>query len=254
MLNSKIEWCDHTVNLWWGCTEVHEGCDNCYAKLIAKRYGHDVWGVGSGRRYIKSAFETLDKIQKNAEKQKKIEYVFVGSMMDIFEKPMPIVDNTGVVSGLNTIDLRNELFRRIDENQYSNLVFLFLTKRPSNINKYIPLSWVENPPLNVFFGLSVVNQKTANDLIPKLLKVNGQKFLSVEPQLESLSLEEWLPTGELDWIIQGGESGGRKRPFDINWGRQLRNECLEHHVPYFFKQIDKVQEIPEDLLIRQFPL
>ena len=42
MLNSKIEWCDHTVNLWWGCTEVHEGCDNCYAKNLAKRYGQEL--------------------------------------------------------------------------------------------------------------------------------------------------------------------------------------------------------------------
>ena len=253
MLNSKIEWCDHTVNLWWGCTEVHEGCDNCYAKNLAKRYGHDVWGNGVGRRHIKSAFTTLEKIQKNAIKKGVIEYVFVGSMMDIFEKPMPLFDDDLNRLGTFTSELRNEFFRRIDENCYSNLVFLLLTKRPSNINKYIPTYWFQNPPKNVIFGLSVVNQSTADNLIPMLLKVNGRKFLSVEPQLEPLSLEQWLPSGELHWIIQGGESGPRKRPFDTDWGRQLRDECIKHNVPYFFKQIDKIQEIPEDLLIREFP-
>ncbi len=251
MLNSKIEWCDHTVNLWWGCTEVHEGCDNCYAKNLAKRYGHDLWGNGVGRKHIKSAFEVLDKIQKKAENHSKIEYVFVGSMMDIFEKPMKLSDDSPF--GTFTGHLRNEFFRRIDENCYPNLVFLLLTKRPSNINKYIPTYWLNNPPKNVFFGLSVVNQKTSDNLIPMLLKVNGRKFLSVEPQLEPLSLEQWLPSGELHWIIQGGESGPRKRPFNTDWGRQLRDECSKYNVPYFFKQIDKIQEIPEDLLIREFP-
>lgn len=251
MLNSKIEWCDHTVNLWWGCTEVHEGCDNCYAKNLAKRYGHDLWGNGVGRKHIKSAFEVLDKIQKKAENHSKIEYVFVGSMMDIFEKPMKLSDDSPF--GTFTGHLRNEFFRRIDENCYPNLVFLLLTKRPSNINKYIPTYWLNNPPKNVFFGLSVVNQKTSDSLIPMLLKVNGRKFLSVEPQLEPLSLEQWLPSGKLHWIIQGGESGPRKRPFNTDWGRQLRDECNKHNVPYFFKQIDKIQEIPEDLLIREFP-
>lgn len=30
--DSKIEWTHHTGNLWWGCTNVHSGCDNCYAE------------------------------------------------------------------------------------------------------------------------------------------------------------------------------------------------------------------------------
>jgi protein gp37 len=56
----------------------------------------------------------------------------------------------------------------------------------------------------------------------------------------------------VEWIIQGGESGHGRRPFDIEWGRKLRNLCLEKGVPYFFKQIDKKLPIPEDLLVRQF--
>ena len=42
--NSKIEWTDNTVNLWWGCTKVHAGCDNCYAETLSHRFGNDIWG------------------------------------------------------------------------------------------------------------------------------------------------------------------------------------------------------------------
>ncbi len=231
---------------------MHEGCDHCYAKALAKRWGFSVWGIDNVRRIIHSAFKNLADIQKTAKSENTIRRVFIGSMMDIFEKSMPTFDfKKKVISG-TTGDLRDELFRRISANEYPNLIFLFLTKRPSNINKYIPEEWKANPPSNVMFGASVVNQKTADTLVPQLLKVNGLRFLSVEPQLEQLSLMKWLPSGELHWIIQGGESGHGRRPFDTDWGRSLRDECKETGVAYFFKQVDKVIEIPEDLMIREF--
>ena len=60
-------------------------------------------------------------------------------------------------------------------------------------------------------------------------------------------------TGEIHWVIQGGESGPGRRPFDTDWGRNLKAECQATNTPYFFKQIDKVQKIPADLLVREFP-
>lgn len=50
-----------------------------------------------------------------------------------------------------------------------------------------------------------------------------------------------------------GESGAKKRPFDADWARSVRDQCKEAGVPFFMKQIDKVQEIPEDIMIREFP-
>lgn len=38
--NTEISWCDHTANLWWGCSEVHAGCDNCYARIFARAKGN----------------------------------------------------------------------------------------------------------------------------------------------------------------------------------------------------------------------
>ena len=102
------------------------------------------------------------------------------------------------------------------------------------------------------FGTSVVNQKTADSMIPELLEVNGRRFLSIEPQLDTIVLRsEWLE--HIDWIIVGGESGGHKRPFNPDWARSLRDQCQKAGVPFFMKQIDNIQPIPDDLMIREFP-
>lgn len=192
--NSKIEWTHHTANLWHGCTKVHEGCDNCYAETLSKRWGNDIWGPDKPRKEIKSFFNDLDKFQKLAAAAGEVHRVFVGSMMDIFEKEMDLVDSKGnptVYSTTGTI--RQKFFGKVKT--YPNLMFLLLTKRPSNINKYIPESWKQNPPSNVMFGTSVVNQATADKLIPQLLEVKGKKFLSMEPLLGPVDMKRWLPKG-----------------------------------------------------------
>ncbi len=173
--------------------------------------------------------------------------------MDIFEKPMPLIDSKGhKIKNLNTGDLRDRLFNEVIPKS-PNLLFLLLTKRPSNINKYIPAEWKKNPPGNVMYGTSPVNQETSKNLITHLLAVKGKRFLSVEPQLAEITLMPWLKKKQIHWVIQGGESGPKRRPFDTDWARKLKAECKLTNTPYFFKQIDKVKEIPKDLMIRNFP-
>lgn len=256
--NTLIEWTLRTANLWHGCTRVHAGCDNCYACALSMRWGRDIWGNDHPRRSVKSIWKDLANYQKWAEEKGEIHNVFVGSMMDIFEKPMPVVDLHGNpldeffgIAGteLTTGHLREYFFEVIIPN-CPNLMFQLLTKRPSNINKYIPEGWKKNPPRNVIFGTSPVDQETFDTLVDQLRQVNGKRFLSIEPQLADITNIDL--TG-IDWVIQGGESGHHKRPFDTNWARRMRDECRTQNVPYFFKQIDKVQQIPKDLMIREFP-
>lgn len=261
--NSKIEWTEHTANLWWGCSKVHAGCDNCYASNLSNRWGHKVWGDDNPRRLIKSVWAQIAKFQKEAMSKNEIHKVFVGSMMDIFEKPMPLVDHDGIPFSKmekywNTGQLRDHFFNEVVP-KCPNLIFLLLTKRPSNINKYIPESWKVNPPVNVMFGTSPVDQKTSKGLIVQLSKVNGKRFISVEPQLSAIDLMAKVGNDGkvlldlVDWVINGGESGSGKRPFDCDWARIIRDDCKKKRVPFFFKQIDKIQTIPADLMIRQFP-
>jgi protein gp37 len=261
--NSKIEWCSHTINLWMGCSKVNELCDLCYACDMAKRTGNNIWGDKNPRRMVISTLKALEKYQKDAQKAGEIHRVFVGSMMDIFEKPKEMINHKKrlLVEGQdefwNTGQLRDRFFEIVPN--YPNLMFLLLSKRASNINKYIPESWKANPPKNVMFGVSVGNQKTANDWIPLLNKVNGQKFLSIEPQLDEIDLTVKMKDSDLrlidvpNWIINGGESGHHRRPFNTDWGRVLRDQCQKNGVPFFFKQVDKKIPIPADLDVMQYP-
>lgn len=286
--NSKIEWTDHTVNLWWGCSKIHTGCKNCYAEVLSDvRYQKNLWGENAKRQRIKSAFNDLDKYQKQAAAENKLLKIFCGSMMDIFEESKELLNPTeDIVDSKydikSTSDLRRKLFQKICEGNYNNLVFLFLTKRPENIIHCIPFSWLFNAPKNVWFGTSISDQKTADDLIPKLL-ATGQSnlFLSLEPQVGEVSFRwaEWhnyksaknrsvvipegkyeLSSGQYDgikgigWIIQGGESGHNKRPFNLEWAHSMKEDCEGAKIPYFFKQIDKIQPVPENLMVRQFPV
>lgn len=250
--NSKIEWTHHTANLWHGCTKVNTGCDHCYAETLSKRWGNDIWGYDKPRKEIKSVWNDLAKYQKLAKEANDIHKVFVGSMMDIFESTMPMIDSRGNKLPYSTDQLRQRFFGEVVPNS-PNLLFLLLTKRPSNINRKIPNIWVTYPPENVMFGTSLSNQKTSDTLIKQLLDVNGKRFLSIEPQLESINIQGYLFNGGIDWVIQGGESGHSKRPFNLEWAYYMRNQCELTSTPYFFKQIDKIQKIPNDLKIRQMP-
>lgn len=271
--DSKIEWTHHTGNLWHGCTHAQSiGCDNCYAEVLSHRWGRDLWGNDNPRMAIKSVWNDFARYQKLAKEAGEIHRIFVGSMMDIFEKPFPVIDskrNPILESGkqMNTGYLRDKYFKEIIP-ATPNLMHLLLTKRPSNIPKYIPKEWQTNFPKNVMLGTSPVNQETAQRLIPQLLNSvsdgQGRFFLSVEPQLAQVDLNEWLYNryimggdrpmyNQVNWVIVGGESGGHKRPFNPDWARLLREQCKEAHVPFFMKQWDKVQDIPDDLKIREFP-
>ncbi len=271
--NSKIEWCHHTANAWHGCTTVTAGCDHCYAEVISKRWGRDIWGNEKPRLMIESFFNDVAKYQKLAKASNEMHRVFVGSMMDIFEKPMPLIDNKGAARFIDSGNLRNELFHYIDFGFYPNLMFLFLTKRPSNINKYIPTPWLTLPPHNVMFGTSISGPDDYK-LIDQLCQVNGKRFLSCEPLLAPIALhkyfnpvttydqdeegnilKDWEYESLIDWVIVGGESGPGKRPFNPDWARLIRDQCQRARVPFFMKQMDKTKNnpIPDDLMIREFP-
>lgn len=285
MENSKIEWTDHTVNLWWGCAKVHTGCKNCYAENLSEnRMKNNLWGPNAKRRFIKSSFVDLDRYQKDAYRQTKKLKIFVGSMMDIFEDSK-LLEKEFIFPNLphtiiNTSQLRNLLFTKITNGHYPNLIFFFLTKRPESIQENIPIIWHDFPPKNVWFGNSISDQTTADELVPHLLSLDfANLFISVEPQVGPIDLTKiqgdfstselckinalngdqsdmgrpCAPTNSIKWVIQGGESGSKKRDFDINWATKMQQQCKNHSVPYFFKQIDKVHPIPAENLVREFP-
>lgn len=255
--NTKIEWATHTANLWWGCEEVHDGCDNCYARIFANRYhGNALWGKDSVRMEMPNVWKNFDKFQRQAKAANRYDTVFVGSMMDIGEKPHILINQQGVVaidcndqSPVDNTHIRERYFEEVVP-KTPNLIHLMLTKRPSYLLKVLPSSWLAGAPANVMFGTSIVQRKQLDTLLVQLKRLPGRRFVSLEPQLENIPN---INLRGIDWVIQGGESGQRKRPFNTDWARAMKYQCLLQSTPYFFKQIDKVQAIPDDLQIRQFP-
>lgn len=265
---TKIEWCHYSANLWWGCTMCSPGCDNCYAETLSHRWGNDIWGFDKPRKEIKSVWNDFIKYQKLANAAGEMHRVFVGSMMDIFEKPMPLIDSKGnpAIDASDGSPITNEYIReRYFEEVVPatpNLMHLMLTKRPSNINKYIPESWKNNSPKNIMYGTSPVNQETFDNLWLHLARIKGKRFLSIEPMIGKVILKSYCPScdrllnGSLspvcgtchtktikpDWVICGGESGNEARPMHPGWARELRDQCINYNIPFFFKQNGEWQD------------
>lgn len=255
--NTNIGWTMHTANTWWGCIDVHDGCTNCFARVFAFRVGKgDAW---EGIRYaVDSVWGKLGKWQRDAAKAGEVHEVFCGSMMDIFEKSLPVVQWDGTETSWTTGDLRDRLFNDVVP-ATPNLLYQFLTKRPGNVTKMVPAGWLQPGgwPANVITGTSVVDQETADTLIPQLLKVPGRRFLSIEPLLGPVDLRQFLPiyTHEgppccietegwhrtqrscgIHWTIVGGESGAGRRPCDPAWIRSVVDQCRAAGVPVYVKQ------------------
>ena len=242
---SDIEWTDHTFNPWWGCTKVSPACDNCYAEAFAKRFGLDIWSHRMDRRFLSEANWNLPlKWNKRAAEAGKRERVFCASMADAFEWKRGLSHE------------RTKLWELIESTP--SLIWLLLTKRPHLAKRNVP--WETEWPSNVWIGATVEDQKWTEKRLPYLVDLpTKNRFLSCEPLLGEIVLEKWLATGEIGWVIAGGESGPRARPTEPDWFYRLRDQCLNFNTPFHFKQwgnwapVQSTEgQIPKQILIEGF--
>jgi protein gp37 len=141
--------------------------------------------------------------------------IFVNSMSDLFHEDVPI----------EYIKRVFDVMRRADWHQYQ-----VLTKRSDRVRALSKeLQWAPQ----IWMGVSVENEKFAFR-IDDLRKTDAHvKFLSIEPLLGPLKR---LNLRGIDWAIVGGESGPGARAMEASWVKDLRDQCLRHGVPFFFKQ------------------
>jgi protein gp37 len=150
-----------------------------------------------------------------------------------------------------------------------NLDYLLLTKRPESWRKRLSAiggaydfgvgclseDWLYgNPPQNIWIGVSVEDQRRADERIPKLLEIPAKvRFLSAEPLLGPIDLTKadyfrdartepaggWFGSklSAIDWVIIGGESGRGARPCHVGWIASLILQCKEAGVAVFLKQL-----------------
>jgi protein gp37 len=282
---SNIAWTDSTFNPWVGCTKVSAGCTHCYAEDFDKRTNAKTgkalrWGKGAPRTRTKpGVWNGPVKWNEAAAKEGRRQKVFCASLADVFDDEVPRA-------------WLQDLFALIKKTP--NLDWLLCTKRPENYDRLDGGSDPETGgvlnvwPKNVWLGVTVENQEAADLRIPLLLKQDAVvRFLSMEPLLGPVDLSAYmggpyvaLPGDEvvanhnegIDWVIVGGESGDKARPFDLTWARDLKKRTQEAGAAYFLKQLGAKPgvvvdpypikhwkgadpaEWPEDLKVRDFPV
>jgi protein gp37 len=227
MNKTSIEWADYVWNPVTGCTKVSEGCRNCYAEAMAKRF----WGE---RKFtdVMCHPERLDQPMK----VKKGGRVFVNSMSDLFHPDVPS-------------EFIGQVFEAMG--QARQHTFIILTKRPEIMaqeTRVISVAGTVHYPLpNVWLGVSVEDQRSLHDRYIWMQDIPAVvRFISVEPMLGPVDFRGFID--DLDWVICGAESGPRRRPMHMDWARWLRDQCMAAGVPFFLKQMQvdgKMTSMPE---------
>lgn len=289
MGTTTIEWTrgdDGALGKTWnplrGCSRVSAGCMNCYAEKVAARFAGTDPRTGLQMPYAglidrhgrwNGHVSLVKDHLLDPLRWKKPRKIFVNSMSDLFHENVPDewIDHIFAVMALAP--------------QHT---FQVLTKRPERMRAYFANHSVENlvrqqtvelqgrgetdfymdewPLPNVWLGVSVENQETADERIPLLIQTPAEtRFVSYEPALGPVDFSFWLSqpkrenfendplaialardmiqtgTGDapraIDWIIIGGESGPGARRFDPAWARSAVQQCKAASVPVFVKQM-----------------
>ena len=244
-----------------GCSKVSAGCKNCWAEEYSRRMGWP-WKVTLHP-------ERLDEPLK-WRKPQVVACCYVG---DLFHED---VDDqfTSLVFAVMSMAPQH--------------IFLVLTKRPNRMSEYLAemsadpdayvFEWareannvfldgaigpppVEKWPLpNVYLGVSIEDQATADERIPLLVRMKAEGaaahiWVSFEPLLENLSINHQL-VRQLDWAVIGGESGPKARRMRASWLAQLASQCATLRVPCYVKQAShrypgRQGDIPDALWARK---
>ena len=266
---TNISWANKTWNVIAGCALVSPACKSCYAMFVANKEGKNGVEKYKGLTIIASNGTPVwngkvnvarERLFNEPKRWKEPSIIFVNSMSDLFYE--------GVSEEL--------IFKIFDKMMdYNWHKYLVLTKREARmkdvIDKYCEARGLKELPDFIWMGVSVEDNKRAALRLPYLAETRAAvKFVSCEPLLEEVDFSKH-PL--MDWYIAGGESVElgedpmRARPFDVNWARKIRDFCKDTGVAFHMKQIgcnpvnavktnfkgDKTEDIPEDLLIREYP-
>jgi protein gp37 len=278
---TDIEWTDVSWNPVRGCSLVSAGCAHCYAMKQAHRFsgpGKPYEGLTElgpqGPRWtgkIKLVPELLDEPLG----WKKPRRVFVNSMSDLFHEDVPEEFINRVWAEMCIADWH---------------VYQILTKRPQRMLDFLTRNdWQLVGSIvasrsqeaayralarkragfkvceHVWLGVSVEDQKTADERIPLLLQTPAAvRWISLEPMLGPVDIScylqppahisgrhvrlgrgEWIIDADgahlmwrgLDWVVVGGESGPGARLCDVAWIRSIVRQCRAAGVPVFVKQL-----------------
>jgi len=203
-------------NPWHGCVKCSEGCANCYMfyldRVRADRDGSEIYKTKSGFNY------PLQKDRSGRNKIQSGEMIRVCMNSDFF---LPEAD-----------EWRDEAWEMMHIR--SDVKFFLLTKRPERVAECLPADWGDGWD-NIFFNVTCENQRRADERIPILLDLPFKhKGIMCAPYIGKVSIEKYLPSGEIEQVLCGGENYDGSRPCDFDWVKSLRAECERHNVTFNF--------------------
>ena len=260
MAESQIEWTEATWNPLRGCSRISRGCGlpgakfGCYAETIAARFSRPGLPFHGFARMTKAGPRWTGKIALIPEKLdepirwREPRRIFVNSMSDLFHERVK----------LEMVQAVFDVIWKAERHTYQ-----ILTKRAQRMMELMRqvrfpsgALWMGHPEPNVWLGVSVEDQAAAELRVPYLLDTpTAVRFLSVEPLYERVRLSKWLAKGPegpgrapgINWVIVGCQSGHSAAPMDLDWARDIRDQCQEAGVAFFLKQAvvnGRVESLP----------
>jgi protein gp37 len=268
---TSIEWTHRpgtkgeTLNTTTGCDKVSQGCKNCFAEVMHKR----LRGMGQPKYqepFLGHVKFWPDELAKPF-KWKKPRTVFLNSMSDIFHKDIDVrqiaeiyammfltqkhtyivltkrADRARVV--LNSKEFWGHYVDAVNNLPYESEWSVKVWTRDELSSRW--------PLTNVWQGVSVENQHHIDRVEDLSATPAHIRVVSYEPVIGPLDLSaifglyqledgswhlkvgsRW--EGSPDWLIAGGESGHKARPYHPQWFRTVRDQCAAAGVPFFLKQ------------------
>ncbi len=265
MGDTEIEWTNKTWNPVTGCTKVSPGCDHCYAETVTNRFKRQDFSD------IVLHPERLEEPLHWRNPQK----VFVCSMSDLFHKrvPWPYTARIFQVMQSQPRHTFQVLTKRPGLMAYfaKHIWPAYSHDWPPNVwagtsvenQKYTArVELLRQVPAKVRFvslePLLGPIDLTRVDLLPSIRRgmrsyFKGQEMPpeKIAKEMENLTGKAWMNvlTGDffdgwdsgtsepwLNWVIVGGESGPGARPMHPQWATDIRDQCEQAGVPFFFKQ------------------
>lgn len=233
---STIEWTTATWNWATGCTKISEGCLNCYMFRLyprLKRMGLPTY------QWKPNEVHLHDDVLRKPFAWKEPRMIFTNSMSDFFHEKIPF----------DFLDRVLEVIRATPQHTYQ-----VLTKRSWRMMKYGER--IRKFPPNMWIGVSLESAQYKFRTEHLAHAQASVRFLSIEPLIG--------PVGKLDltgihWVIVGGESGPNYRPMNLDWAREIRDQCIRANVAFFFKQVGGLRPTSGGRLLdgvewNQFPL
>lgn len=212
---------DKIWNPWHGCHKYSEGCQNCYAYFLDKRYGRDTNEV------VKNKSDFNLPVKKDRNGNYKLE---TGSFVRVCMASDFFIEEADAWR----IEAWDLIRRRPD------VTFSLLTKRANRIKECLPYDWGDGWE-NVSFSVSCENQKRLEERMPYLLEIPAKhRWVSLKPFIGEVDIEPYLATGKIETVLAGGENYLGSRPLHYEWVEKVHDACEKHNVQLIFGQTGNI--------------